>query len=137
MPWYRSTYAPSDAGEWVMRSCAEHEAQTGFHFAICDDSGDLIGVISLEGVDSPPGFAMLGYWVATPATGRGAATAAIGQILAWAAAHTNLQRVWALIAPDNHASRRVAEANGLRPVPQSSPCAGDEQLRYEVVLPPR
>lgn len=132
MPWYQPTYAPNDAAEWVMRSCAQHEAESSYHFAICDDSAHLIGVISLEGVDTRTGLAMLGYWVATPATGRGAATAAIGQVMAWAAAHTAIRRVWALIAPDNAASRRVAEANGLRPVSQ---WANPEQMRYEVELP--
>jgi ribosomal-protein-alanine N-acetyltransferase len=132
MPWYRSTYAPNDAAEWVRRSCAQHEAESSYHFAICDDADHLIGVISLEDVDARTGLAMLGYWVATPATGRGVATAAIGQLMTWAAAHTAIRRVWALIAPDNAASRRVAEANGLRPVAQS---ANPEQMRYEVELP--
>jgi RimJ/RimL family protein N-acetyltransferase len=135
MVWYQPSYAPEDAAEWVRRSCAQHEAQSDYHFAICDDEGDLIGAVSLENVDTRSGTAMMGYWVATPATGRGAATKAIGQLLAWASAHTGIRRVWALIASDNGASRRVAEANGLRLVDIESQHAQPQQLRYEVALP--
>lgn len=135
MVWYQPTYSPKDAIEWVRRSCAQHDAQTAFHFAICDDAGDLIGAISLEDVDTRNGTAMLGYWVATPATGRGAATSAIGSLLAWAEAHTGIRYVWALIAADNAASRRVAEANGIRLASEASQPANPKHLRYEVTLP--
>ena len=136
MVWYQPSYSPEDAAEWVRRSCAQHEAQSDYHFAICDDEGDLIGAVSLENVDTRRGTAMMGYWVATSATGRGAATTAIGQVLAWASGHTGIRCVWALIATANGASRRVAEANGLRLAPKSSQPANPEQLRYEVSLPP-
>jgi ribosomal-protein-alanine N-acetyltransferase len=135
MVWYRPSYSPEDAAEWVRQSCAQHDAQTDYHFAICDDEGDLIGAVSLENVDSRNGTAMMGYWVATSATGRGAATSAIGRLLAWASDHTGIRCVWALIAPANGASRRVAEANGLRLAPKSSQPANLEQTRYEVTLP--
>jgi RimJ/RimL family protein N-acetyltransferase len=137
MVWYQPTYSPADAAEWVRRSCAQHDVQTGFHFAICASAGDLIGVVSLEDVDAERGTAMLGYWIATSATGRGAATAAIRQVLAWASAHTLIRCIWALIAPDNGASLRVAEANGLRLAPPSSQPANPQQLRYEIELPTR
>ena len=136
MVWYVPTYSPADANEWVRRSCAQHEAQTDFHFAICADADDLIGVVSLVDVDPGKATATLGYWVATPATGRGAATTAIRQVLAWASAHTLIRCIWALIAPDNRASRRVAEANGLRLAPASSQPANPQQLRYEIELVP-
>jgi ribosomal-protein-serine acetyltransferase len=134
MVWYQSTYSLADAAEWVRRSCAQHEDQTGYHFAICNDAGDLIGAISLEDVDTCKGMAMLGYWIATPASGRGAATSAIEQVLAWAIAHTVIRRVWALIAPENGASRRVAEANGLRAVAPESQPSNPLQRRYEIDL---
>lgn len=35
MMWYQPSYAPEDAAEWVRRSCAQHEAQSDYHFAIC------------------------------------------------------------------------------------------------------
>jgi RimJ/RimL family protein N-acetyltransferase len=94
----------------------------------------VIGVVSLENVESADGSAMLGYWVATPATRRGAATSAIAQVLTWASEHSDLRRVWALIAPDNVASRRAAEANGFRLVGPVSHASTSAQLRYEVTL---
>jgi RimJ/RimL family protein N-acetyltransferase len=134
MVWYQPGYAAADAAEWVQRSCAQHEARTAYHFAICDDLGALVGAISLEDVDARTGMALLGYWVATPAAGRGAAAEAIRQVLDWASSETSIRRVWALIARDNHASRRVAEANGLRPVARVGRSDSTEQMRYEVDL---
>lgn len=134
MQWCRSSYSVLDATEWVRQSCTHHRAGSGYHFVICDEAGMVIGVVSLENVESAAGSAMLGYWVATPAAGRGAATSAIAQVLTWASGHSDLRNVWALIAPDNVASRRAVEANGFRlvgPVSQASPAA---RLRYEVTI---
>ena len=93
-----------------------------------------MGVISFENVDAATATAMLGYWVSTPATGRGVAKSAIAQALAWASTHTNIRLVWAQIAPDNVASRKAAEANGFRLADDSAPASGATHLRFEVSL---
>ena len=71
-------------------------------------------MVSLEGAEETTGRSMLGYWVATAATGRGVATRAVAQTLDWARAHSDIRVVWALVAEANVASRRVLEANGFR-----------------------
>ena len=135
MPWYDPTYSLADATAWVDRSVAEHDAGTGFHFAIVDDTGQFLGVVSLEDTVREPGKAMLGYWVASPSTGRGVASAAVGQALAWAVAHTDIRAVWALIDRDNLSSRRVAETNGLRLRAPDATSDANAQLVYERRLP--
>lgn len=61
------------------------------------------------------------FWMASDATGRGHATGALRAVLAHAFADLprglGLQRVTALIAPDNAASRRVALKAGMCPRP--------------------
>ena len=114
MDWYHADYGLADAHTWVQRCVSQMVAGTDFHFAICDPRAQLIGVVSLEDVTFPGPRATLGYWVATPATGRGVATAAVRDVLAWAATHTKLRVVWARIAPTNTASCKVVEANGFR-----------------------
>ena len=59
-------------------------------------------------------FCSIGYWVAREATGRGVATAAVGQALQIAFADLGLHRVQAEILPHNHASRRVLEHHGFQ-----------------------
>jgi len=134
MDWFQPSYSVEDAANWVRRGCAEHLAGIGYHFVMCNQEGVVTGVISFESVDAATGSAMLGYWVSTPATGRGAAKSAIAQVLAWASTHTNIRRVWAQIAPDNVASRKVAEANGFRLADGSAQASGAAHLRFEASL---
>jgi ribosomal-protein-serine acetyltransferase len=134
MDWYHEDYSASDAAAWVHRCVAQRAAGAALHFAICDADGSLLGVISLEDLDRSTERATLGYWVATPATGRGVATAAVGRCLAWAAVNTDVRCVRALIAPDNVASRRVAEANGFQVAPEGAHPSAEGQLTYERLL---
>jgi RimJ/RimL family protein N-acetyltransferase len=133
MVWYQDSYSPADAETWVRRSVAEHEGHSGYHFVMCGDDGALVGVTSLEDVGATDGRAMLGYWVATPAAGRGVATQAVAQVLDWARNHTNIGVIWALIAEENLGSRRVVEANGFHVAGTREPPASTEKLLiYEI-----
>jgi ribosomal-protein-serine acetyltransferase len=133
--WYHDGYSLADAEAWLQRSLTEQGAGTGFHFAICREDGTLVGVTSLEDVSESAGRAMLGYWVATPATGRGAATRAVGQVLAWARVHTAIRIVWALVAEGNARSRGVLEANGFHvAASREGPAESDAELVYEIEL---
>ena len=134
MVWYRDAYGVSDAQRWIELALDARADGTGFHFAICDTTGSFVGVISLEGV-TEAGRSMLGYWIATPATGRGIGRRAVADILAWARENSRIRVVWALVAESNQRSRRVLEANGfaivdVRPADER----GDTPLVYEVEL---
>ena len=100
----------------MRHAVAAHAAGTDFHFAVCDDNGQLVGVLGLESVSSETGRAMLGYWLGTSATGRGLGTRAVAEALDWARDQSRIQVVWALVAETNERSRRVLEANGFRVV---------------------
>jgi RimJ/RimL family protein N-acetyltransferase len=135
MVWYHDAYDLGDAEMWVEHAIAEWAAGTAFHFAVCEPDDRLIGVLSLESVDEETGRAMLGYWLATPATGHGLGKRAVGQALAWARDRLRPRVIWALVAEANTPSRRVLEANGFhvagaREVDER----GDVPLVYEVEL---
>jgi ribosomal-protein-serine acetyltransferase len=135
MVWYRDAYALADAETWVRHAVASHAAGADFHFAVCDDTGQLAGVLGLESVSEETGRAMLGYWLATPATGRGLGTRAVAEALAWARGQSRLQVIWALVAETNERSRRVLEANGFRVVGiRDRDERGDVPLVYEIEL---
>jgi ribosomal-protein-serine acetyltransferase len=138
MVWYRDTYGPEDAVSWVRHAVGAHAAGSAFHFAVCGSDGELAGVLGLEDVSDETGRAMLGYWVATPATGRGLGTRAVGEAVAWARGQPRLRVVWALVAETNERSRRVLEANGFRVVgAREQDERGDVPLVYEIELAQR
>ena len=96
MAWYHDGYDLSDAESWIQHTVDAAATGTGFHFAMVDSTGELVGVISLEDVRPESGRAMLGYWMATPATGRGLGGQAVAQIVAWARERCNLLILWAV-----------------------------------------
>lgn len=135
MVWYRDTYDLADAESWVGQAVARHAAGTDFHFAVRDPDSALAGVLSLEDVNDETGRAMLGYWLATPATGHGLGTRAVADVLLWARAQSRLRVIWALVAEANRPSRRVLEANGFAVIDRRAPDErGDVPLVYEIEL---
>lgn len=132
MVWCDDTYALDDARSWVDHTLSDRAAGTGAHFAICAPDGALIGVVSLEGIDAASGRAMLGYWVATPATGRGVARRSVDDVLRWARENSSIAVVWAIVAEANGGSRRVLEANAFSAVRAAkTDDRGDRTLIYE------
>jgi RimJ/RimL family protein N-acetyltransferase len=57
--------------------------------------------------------AEVGYWVAAPCRGRGAATRAVRLVTDWGFAGLGVARVELLAEPENLASQRVAAAAGF------------------------
>jgi ribosomal-protein-alanine N-acetyltransferase len=82
-------------------------------FAILD--GDAIaGTINLFGiVRESLQSGVIGYWVDCARNGRGLATAAVGEILAYAFDELDLHRVEASTLVDNLRSQRVLEKNAF------------------------
>jgi RimJ/RimL family protein N-acetyltransferase len=99
-------YERADAERWIDR--AEHAWTDGsaYPFVIADAAtGRLLGAIELR-----PDRGDIGYWIAAEARGGGAATHALGLILA---CHSD-RPVWLTTHPENAASQRVAEKAGFR-----------------------
>jgi [ribosomal protein S5]-alanine N-acetyltransferase len=82
-------------------------------FAILD--GDAIaGTINLFGiVRGGLQRGVIGYWVDRSRNGRGLATGAVGEILAYAFGEIELHRVEATTLVDNEPSQRVLEKNAF------------------------
>ena len=82
-------------------------------FAILDD-GAIAGTVNLfnilrESLQS----GTIGYWVDHERNGRGLATGAVGEILAYAFGELDLHRVEAATLVDNVSSQRVLEKSGF------------------------
>lgn len=99
--------------ERIAEAMRRAEADQGWTFAILDD-GALAGTISLANVVRL-GFqnANVGYWVDRRRNGRGLASAAVAETVAFAFEEAGLHRVDAGTLPDNLASQRVLAKNGF------------------------
>ncbi|MFJ3650628.1 GNAT family N-acetyltransferase [Streptomyces murinus] len=107
---YRMT--PEDAHRRVTEVLhkAREKPRTVWDFAIAID-GDMCGLITLRA--SGPELGSLSYILRHEVWGRGYATEAVRDIVAFAFAHTDLRRVTAKHHPDNLASGRVLEKAGF------------------------
>src|SRR5262249_23855718 len=125
------------ASDWIDASLATAAAGTGFQFVILDGHESIIGVVGLEDLSEQSDRAMIGYWVATPASGRGVGRRAVERAIAWARTQSRLRVVWAVVADANAASRRVLDVNNFRLVAtRGVDERGDAALVYELELHP-
>src|SRR5215510_9466224 len=135
MPWAQGNYDIESAKAWIDASLATATAGTGFQFVILDESEAIVGVVGLEGMSEHSDRAMIGYWVATPAAGRGVGRQAVEWVIAWARTQPRLHVLWAVVAEVNAASRRVLEVNHCRLVAtRGIDERGDLALLYELDL---
>ncbi len=123
-----SPYTREDAEQFLAVATAEARAGAGVALAVCDAASDrLIGTVGLMEVDRERGYGEIGYWIAAPARGRGAASAAVVLLRDWAHSELGLAEIELLPHRDNRPSRRVAERAGfvdtgaIRSVPRMPP----------------
>ncbi|MGH3414695.1 MAG: GNAT family N-acetyltransferase [Marmoricola sp.] len=127
-----SPYQASDAAWWredCLRRASVGEAVT---WAMADPDDDrIIGAVNLFGMGGRLREAEVGYWVHPETRGRGIGTAATRAavrhgLLPVAEGGLGLDRVEAIAAVGNTASRRVLERAGMRP------CGGVERSAVRV-----
>jgi RimJ/RimL family protein N-acetyltransferase len=119
-------YTTADARDYLAADRTGRRAGDEIGFAIADpfEPARVFGGGSLYDVDRDQRRAAIGYWLAPAARGRGCATAAVILAAGWALAPTvgvgvgvglglGLGRLEITCAPDNLASRRVAERAGF------------------------
>lgn len=92
------------------------EAGTALYCAIvaAEDRAEVLGEVSLSGIDAVHARATVGYWLVPAARGRGAATSAVRLLAAWAFAELGLARLELTCGPDNVGSQQVAVRSGFR-----------------------
>jgi [ribosomal protein S5]-alanine N-acetyltransferase len=81
----------------------------------------VIGSINMKGPPGAAGTVEMGWGVDSTYRGRGYATEAAREVLAWLLAQPGIRRVTARIQPENLASIGVARRLGLRPTAERHP----------------
>jgi RimJ/RimL family protein N-acetyltransferase len=114
MPWYHVGYQVRETRSWLEMQVNAFRIGTEYAFAIESGDGRYLGGCGLSQIDALNRRANLGYWVRTSATRHGVARAAVGQLAAWAFAHTDLVRLEIVVATTNAASQRVADRSGAQ-----------------------
>lgn len=115
LPWCTPQYSLQDSQTWVAHCQRAWAQRTEFPLGIFDAaSGTLLGGTGINHIDPVFHSGNLGYWVATPATGRGVARTAAALATGFAFAELALTRIEIIVLPQNLASQRVAEALGAR-----------------------
>jgi [ribosomal protein S5]-alanine N-acetyltransferase len=116
MQYYPAPFPRAEVDDWIRRNRVRYRnIGFGLWAMLLKQSGELIGdcgcfVRELEGQVE----CELGWHVRCDLWGRGYATEAARHCIAYAFSRLGVPRVVALVRPENAASCRVAEKNGMR-----------------------
>jgi RimJ/RimL family protein N-acetyltransferase len=97
---------------WLARYEAGRADGSAEGFAAVDAAGAFLGLALAPAIDRAAGEVELGYVVAPASRGRGAATAILEELTAWAFESLGALRLVLIINVGNAASERVAERCG-------------------------
>ncbi|MEU2758763.1 GNAT family N-acetyltransferase [Streptomyces sp. NPDC007094] len=100
--------------EWFDGYRQDWERETGCHWAVARDSGEVLGRMALRRVDLADGTANAAYWVLPAARGAGVASRALAAVSAWALDDIGFQRLELDHSTRNDASCRGATRAGFR-----------------------
>lgn len=116
------------AERWIT-GCAEREQRLLAIDRVIDVAGECVGEVGASSIDHRRGAALLGWWVAADHRGRGHGTAGVTLMCDLLFSEFDLRAVVAEIAPDNHASIRLAATLGFECVRET---AADSPAAYVI-----
>lgn len=109
-----SPYGESDARAWLASQEPARRAGHRLALAIVDASScRALGAVALSDVVLSQRRSAVGYWLAKPARGRGAASEAVRLLSAWAFDALGIGRLELFAHPENVSSRRLAKRCGF------------------------
>lgn len=113
MPWAHPEYSLDDARVWLDLCREGWSKGTQYSFIAVDiATEEVVGDCSISQINRLHGFANLGYWVRSSATGQGLGSALARRVARFGVEELQLNRLEILTALGNRASQRVAEKAG-------------------------
>ena len=107
-------YSRRHADEWVITSSERNRSGLDFNMGIeLPETGEVIGMISLNNIDHFNRHAELGYWLGKPFWGHGYVSEAIGLIVAHGFRQIKLKRIYARVMHPNKTSAHLLEKCGF------------------------
>lgn len=114
MRWYPRPYAAEEVRQWIERQIGRYPDGSGLLGMVEKQTGRLIGDCGPVWQDVEGLMELeIGYHVNRRRWNQGFATEAAKAVMDYAFRRFDVNRVISLIRPENTASRRVAEKNGL------------------------
>jgi [ribosomal protein S5]-alanine N-acetyltransferase len=114
MRWYPRPLTGAEVGEWIERQMSRYSSGSGLLGAVEKLTGRLIGDCGVVWQEIEGRMeAEVGYHVNRARWNQGFATEAARAVMVDAFHRLDIARVVSMIRPENVASRRVAEKNGL------------------------
>ncbi|HAR31267.1 MAG TPA: GNAT family N-acetyltransferase [Gammaproteobacteria bacterium] len=107
MPWATPEYGEPEAAAFIASTATGRTHE----FAI-EVEGELAGACGLNTIDHSTRRANLGYWIATPRSGRGYVSRSVRALVDWTFAETDFERLEIVVGVGNEPSQRVAERVG-------------------------
>lgn len=117
LPDYMACATLDEARAWLDTRIARHDPSSGLGFwaAVEAESGTVVGGAVLDHAPIGGGNPVeIGYYVARSAWGKGYATELAAGLLRYGFETLGLDRIVAVIIPENAASARVLEKAGMR-----------------------
>lgn len=111
-------YTVENAENFINSSHRDFESQKAVNFAIeyknnPEGVSPLVGIISLKNIDFDKKKAIVGYWIGELYWGKGIATESVALVITYAFYMLGLEEICAYVFPENIASIRVIEKNGM------------------------
>ncbi|GID92046.1 GNAT family N-acetyltransferase [Amorphoplanes digitatis] len=100
--------------EWFDHYREAWARETGAHWAVTRDGGEVLGRVALGGLNLDDGVAGCAYWVLPAARGAGVASRALTAMSGWALGEAGFHRLQLDHSTRNDASCRVAAQCGFR-----------------------
>ncbi|MFB8089441.1 GNAT family N-acetyltransferase [Streptomyces sp. NPDC055992] len=116
--WHWHTRRPSTEEqvlEWFDAYARDWQRESGGHWAVTGDDGEVRGRIALRDMEFGDGIAEAAYWVLPAARGAGVASGALAALSAWALEEAGFWRIELDHSTRNHASCAVATKCGFAP----------------------
>lgn len=128
-------YEMVDARRFINKSRRNFQLKKELDFAIeLVDNCSLVGVISLQKIDTVSKNAQMGYWIGDKYWNMGIATESINLVIHHAFHVLRLHKVYASVLATNRASIRVLEKNGLKTEGVLKHSIYKDDQFYDVVL---
>jgi [ribosomal protein S5]-alanine N-acetyltransferase len=131
--WVGGTHTDLRESEEELGEHLRHQEQHGFSLWAVEEraTGELVGEIGLQRFEGRGPEVEIGWAVTAAARGRGYATEAAAAWIDAGFRRLGLDRIIAVVLPDNLASRRICERLGMR-VAGMREAYGHEHVLYEL-----
>lgn len=112
MDWCTNEFSIENARSFIREQIEARRKGNAYEFALFNSDGLYLGGGGINNINKQCHVANVGYWIRSSETKKGYGTAALGALVAWVRAKTDLNRLEVVVAKGNIASNCVAEKNG-------------------------